>query len=113
MKQVIAVPVDENDMLAPHMGHSKVFDFYEVNDGEIVSAVQLKAPPHQPGVLPKWLIENNVTDLLTGGAGQKAVDLLNEGGVKVHVGSPKKTSHELATLFLNGELEFSGNACDH
>lgn len=109
----IAIPVDENHMLAQHMGHSKVFDIYDVKDNEVVAVVQLATPPHQPGVLPKWLISNKVTDVLTGGAGQKAIDLLNAGGVTVHVGTPCATSADLVTQFIDGTLEFSGNGCSH
>ncbi|MCL3781179.1 ATPase [Prolixibacteraceae bacterium JC049] len=113
MMKKIAIPVDENDVLAQHMGHSKVFDIYDVEGTEVTRIVQLAAPPHQPGILPKWLIEQGVTDVLTGGAGQKAIDLLNEGGVDVHVGTPVATSAELVTQFINETLQFTGNGCSH
>ncbi|MCK7542001.1 MAG: hypothetical protein MZV63_69485 [Marinilabiliales bacterium] len=33
--------------------------------------------PHEPGLLPGWLAEKGVTDVIAGGMGQRAIGLFN------------------------------------
>lgn len=38
----------------------------------------LTPPPHEPGVLPKWLHDQGVNLIIAGGMGQRAQGLFNE-----------------------------------
>lgn len=108
----IAIPVS-NGILSQHFGHSQHFALYEVSNGEIKNQIILNAPPHQPGLLPKWLKEKGATDILAGGMGQRAIDLFNQSGINVYVGVPSKSADEIVIDFLDGKLTTNENLCDH
>ena len=112
MTRKIAVPTSEGE-LDGHFGHCKQFAIVHVEENEIKDITYLDAPPHQPGLLPPWLAERGATDIIAGGMGQRAIDLFNERGVNVFVGAPSLTPEELVQGFLNENLSFSANYCDH
>ena len=109
----IAVPVDQDNQLDAHFGHCKFFALIDVDDKKIVSAEKVVPPPHEPGLLPKWLSEKGVTDIIAGGMGQKAIELFNQYGVNAFVGAPKLSANELVQDFVNNNLVLSANRCDH
>jgi predicted Fe-Mo cluster-binding NifX family protein len=109
----IAIPVDENGILDAHFGHCKYFALVLVEDGKIMSEEKVVPPPHEPGLLPRWLAEKQVTDIIAGGMGQRAIQLFNEHKVNAFVGAPKQGTKELIDGFVNKTLNFSANYCDH
>lgn len=113
MNKKIAIPVDENGILDAHFGHCKFIILVNVNDGKIGAEEKLVPPPHEPGLLPKWLADKGATDILSGGMGQKAIQLFNGYGVNAFVGAPKLSAIELVKGFLSEELSFTANYCDH
>ncbi|MGM0621437.1 MAG: NifB/NifX family molybdenum-iron cluster-binding protein [Bacteroidota bacterium] len=113
MKKKIAVPANDNSVLDAHFGHCKFFVLAETNGEEITAEETVQPPPHEPGVLPAWLAENGVTDVLAGGMGNRAIQLFNQNGVNVFVGAPKLEARELISGFLNNSIQFSANYCDH
>jgi len=113
MNKKIAVPVDENGMLDAHFGHCKFFELLDVEDGKIVAQEKVVPPPHEPGVLPKWLADKGVTEVLAGGMGAKAIQIFNYNNVNVFVGAPKLSAGELAKGFLENTIQFTANYCDH
>lgn len=113
MNKKIAVPVDANGILDGHFGHCKFFEIITVTENKIVSQEKVVPPPHEPGVLPKWLAEIGATDILAGGMGQKAIQIFNYNNVNVFVGAPQLPAVEIAEGFLNNTIEFNANYCDH
>jgi len=113
MDRKIAIPVDANGMLDGHFGHCKFFAVLEVAGNNIVSEKHVSPPPHEPGVLPRWLAQQGVTDVLAGGMGQKAIQIFNYNNVNVFVGAPRQKAKELTAGFLDGSIDFTGNYCDH
>lgn len=114
MNKKIAVPVDEGNHLDAHFGHCKYFALIEVDvQNNIVAEEKIVPPPHEPGLLPKWLAEKGATDIIAGGMGQRAIQLFKQYGVNAFVGAPKLTSNELVEAFLNDSLSFSANYCNH
>ncbi|MFC2089571.1 NifB/NifX family molybdenum-iron cluster-binding protein [Bacteroidota bacterium] len=113
MKKTIAIPVDENDFMDPHFGHCKIFILYAINNDTIVSEDKLVPPPHEPGLLPRWLAEHGVTDIIAGGIGNKAINIFTDSGVNVFVGAPPFTALELIEGFLAKSLTFTANYCKH
>ena len=113
MKKIIAVPVDNNGELDAHFGHCKFFAMHKIENGEITSEEKLVPPPHEPGVLPKWLAEKGATDIIAGGMGQKAIQIFNANKVNVFVGAPTQVAKELVESFLKEELQLTSNYCDH
>lgn len=113
MEKKIAIPVDNSGMLDAHFGHCKFFALLTTNDGKILSEEIVTPPPHEPGLLPRWLAERGVTDIIAGGIGQKAIQIFNQNGVNAFVGAPQMPAKNLVEGFLDGTLNFSGNYCDH
>lgn len=113
MAKRIAIPADESGVLDAHFGHCKVFILFDEEDGKIVKEERITPPPHEPGLLPKFLAENGVTDIISGGMGERAIQLFNQRGINAFVGAPKLTARFLAEGYLSGSLEFTGNYCDH
>ncbi|NIA13223.1 MAG: P-loop NTPase [Nitrospiraceae bacterium] len=110
----IAIPL-ANGNLSMHFGHCEEFILMEVNQEtkEIVSTSTHVPPPHEPGVLPKWLHELGANVIIAGGMGQRAQQLFVENEIQVIVGAPAATPKELAGAFLAGTLQTGANVCDH
>jgi len=108
----IALPVTEGK-LSPHFGHCQNFIFYNIKNETIVNETIVTAPPHQPGLLPNWLVGHHVTDLIVGGIGHKAIEIFNQHKINVFVGVQVKAPKVLIQEYLNGVLETNGNLCNH
>ncbi len=113
MERKIAIPVDENGILEGHFGHCRKFAFYTLANNNIVSEEFITPPPHEPGVLPKWLVKNNVTDLLASGMGERAQKILTHFNLNVFLGSPKIKADELVKNFITGGIVFNPETCNH
>jgi predicted Fe-Mo cluster-binding NifX family protein len=113
MKKKIAVPVTESGNLDSHFGHCRYFAIYEAEGSEIQSDLMVQPPPHEPGVLPQWLANLEVTDVLAGGMGNRALQLFNQQNIKVYTGAPAMQAKELVNGFLTNSVKFNGNHCDH
>ncbi len=110
----IAIPTVEGK-LCLHFGHCQQFAFITVDDNKKISEVEMVTPPpHEPGVLPKWLAANQVNLILAGGMGHRAQNLFVEAGVKVVVGvQGDLTPQQAVEAYLNGSLQTGANACSH
>lgn len=110
----IAIPT-ANGQLCMHFGHCEQFAFVTVDpDNKTVTGTEmLTPPPHEPGVLPKWVAENGGNLVIAGGMGQRAQTLFNQKGVDVLVGAQVDSPQNLAIAYLNDSLQTGQNACDH
>jgi predicted Fe-Mo cluster-binding NifX family protein len=107
-----AVPTAEGK-LALHFGHCESFSIFDVEEGKITHSEALEAPPHQPGLLPKWLAERDVNVVIAGGMGGRAKALFDEAGIEVVVGAPRELPQQIVESHLAGSLATGDNACDH
>jgi predicted Fe-Mo cluster-binding NifX family protein len=112
MKRKIAVPV-ENGILTGHFGHAKLFAIVEMEGEKIVNENTLVPPPHDVGVLPAWLGELGATDIISGGMGQRAIQLFLANKINVFVGAAQKSPAELAQDLVLNRLSAGANYCDH
>ena len=110
----IAIPV-ENGLLNPHFGHCGQFALFDVDvDAQkIITIDTIDAPPHEPGLLPGWLGEKGVNVVVTGGMGQRAIQLCNDVNIDVIIGIAPEPPEVLVKLYLEGKLKKGSNACDH
>jgi predicted Fe-Mo cluster-binding NifX family protein len=110
----IAIPV-ANGKLNMHFGHCEGFDLFEVDTKTktLGEKSYIQAPPHEPGLLPRFLNEQGVSDIIAGGMGARAQELFVENGIKVLVGAPCEESAKLAQDYLDGKLCPGTNVCDH
>jgi predicted Fe-Mo cluster-binding NifX family protein len=107
-----AIPLAEGKLTA-HFGHCQEFALVEVEDKEIKKKETLVPPPHEPGVLPKWLHDLGTDVIIAGGMGARALDLFAQNNIKVIVGASALTPEELVKQYLNNTLQAGGNVCDH
>ncbi len=112
MKKLIAVPL-ENGILCSHFGHCQQFAIIEAENKTVTRETMVIPPPHEPGLLPGWLAEKGVTDVIAGGMGQRAINLFNQQNINVFVGAPLKKPGDLALDLLNDTLVAGANYCDH
>ena len=110
----IAIPIVD-DQLCMHFGHCAHFALVDVDETskKIVAQKRVEPPPHEPGVLPKWLHEQGATVILAGGMGSRAQQLFQQNGIQVVVGCPTATPADLVAAFLAGTLVAGENVCDH
>ena len=107
-----AIPLAEGKLTA-HFGHCQEFALVEVEDSQIKSKETLVPPPHEPGVLPKWLHDLGADVIIAGGMGARALDLFAQNDIKVIVGAAALAPEELVKQYLDNTLQTHGNVCDH
>ena len=112
MKHLFAIPL-ENGILCQHFGHCQQFAFVEVDNGSIIKESLVTPPPHEPGLLPPWLAEKGVTEVIAGGMGQRAINLFLQQGIPVFVGAQQKSPKELVSDWMEQSLVTGTNLCDH
>jgi len=110
--KIIALPVKENK-LSPHFGECSHFKFYWEERGKILKEDLIPAPAQQPELIPNWLVEKDVTDVIAAGIGLKPIEILNRHKINVFVGVKIKDPKILVEEYLDGTLETNGNLCDH
>ncbi|MFP4057781.1 MAG: iron-sulfur cluster carrier protein MrpORP [Candidatus Brocadiia bacterium] len=108
----IAIPTAEG-RLCRHFGHCQRFAFITVEDGRVVGSESLAPPPHEPGVLPRWLHEQGADLVIAGGMGRRAQALFEQHGVQVVVGAPPEEPQKVVRAYLDGALQTGPNLCDH
>ncbi len=110
----IAIPLT-GGLLSAHFGHCEQFAILDIDAGSkrIQAQELVTPPPHEPGLLPKWLAGMQVNLVIAGGMGQRAQKLFTDNGIEVLCGAPTATPEELAMQHLEGRLELGSNACDH
>ncbi len=110
----IAVPVVEGH-LAAHFGHCEEFAIFDVDleKKQIVGRETAPAPPHEPGLLPRWLGEKGVKVIIAGGMGSRAQQLFAERGISVSVGAGSDDPEKIVLSYMNNTLELGSNLCDH
>ena len=111
---ILAIPL-EGDRFCDHFGGADQFVLYDIDQEQrtITGSRRLAAPPHEPGVLPRWLAEQGAQVVIAGGMGSRAQQMLAEKGIQVILGAAAQNPEELTRAYLNGELTGGANACDH
>lgn len=107
-----AIPLAEGKLTA-HFGHCQEFAVIEVQGVEIKNKEILVPPPHEPGVLPKWISDLGANVIIAGGMGQRAVGLFSQYGIDVVTGAPVLEPELLVKNYLESSLQTGDNLCDH
>ena len=110
----IAIPMVDGKLSA-HFGHCEEFALVDVDrESKTITATQtLAAPPHEPGLLPRWLAEKGAEMIIAGGMGGRAQGLFQQQSIVVVVGAPSDTAEAIVTAYLNGALVTGDNVCEH
>ncbi|MCX7827756.1 MAG: NifB/NifX family molybdenum-iron cluster-binding protein [Thermanaerothrix sp.] len=107
----IAIPV-EGQNLCRHFGHAPHFLVATTEGSEVTAKELLDNPGHEMGRIPAWLAEIGVRAVISGGMGERAVNLLRSKGIEVYLGvtGPAELALE---MFLNGKLKGGESLCSH
>ena len=100
----------ENGVICGHFGHAKNFSVFTVEDGKIVSRVELDTQGNHCSTMPAFIKANNIDVVVTSGMGQGAVDGLAAEGIRSYsgvAGDPVKAVEKL----IEGTLENVGANC--
>ena len=110
----IAIPLAQGK-LSLHFGHCEKFAVIDTDDSstKISNREDITPPPHEPGVLPKWLGGMGVNVIIAGGMGQRAQQLFVQNDIKVVTGASTQSPEELVAAFLENTLQTGDNLCDH
>jgi predicted Fe-Mo cluster-binding NifX family protein len=110
----IAIPLAAG-RLSMHFGHCEEFALVDVDpdNNKINNTELIDAPPHQPGLLPRWLHEQGANVIIAGGMGQRAQQLFAQNDIQVVIGASALTPEELVKAYLEGTLQTGENICDH
>jgi len=107
-----AVPTHDRK-LCVHFGHCAEFAIIDVENNAVIAEDYIVPPPHEPGLLPGWLHERGVDQVIAGGMGQRAQQLFSAKGVNVITGAMGECPREVVENYLNGTLVTGANTCDH
>ena len=110
----IAIPV-VGGKLSAHFGHCEEFALVDADrESKTIGSTQmLTAPPHEPGLLPRWLAEQGAEMIIAGGMGRRAQGLFEQQEIAVLVGAPSDTPEAIVDAYLQGSLQTGENVCDH
>ena len=110
----IALPTAD-DRLCMHFGHCEKFVLVDVDEAtrSITGKEEVVPPPHEPGVLPKWLHDKGVTVIIAGGMGMRAQQFFQQYGIQVVTGAPPDHPQTVVLNWLSGTLVTGANVCDH
>jgi predicted Fe-Mo cluster-binding NifX family protein len=111
-KKKFAIPTVGN-VLTPHFGHCERFTIVETEDDQILSVHYLSPPVHQPGSYPRFLADQGVNVIISGGMGFKAQDLFAENNIEVCIGVSSDSPEYLVEQYLKNQLTTGENLCDH
>ena len=107
-----AIPTAEGKLTA-HFGHSQEFVLLHVEENRITKKEVLTPPPHEPGVLPRWLHDLGTDVIIAGGMGHRALELFSQNNIRVITGAPCLVPEDLVEQYLKNSLETGSNVCDH
>jgi predicted Fe-Mo cluster-binding NifX family protein len=110
----IAIPVTDG-LLSAHFGHCDEFDIFVVDREakKIIERETAPSPPHEPGLLPRWLADRGVNLIVAGGMGPQAQQLFARDGIDVFLGAASDDPEKLVQSYLEQSLELGDNTCDH
>ncbi len=110
----IAIPT-AGGRLCMHFGHCDQFAIVDVDDeSRTIKGESFETPPpHEPGLLPRWLHEMGVDCVIAGGMGGRAQQLFTSNNISVVTGAPADEPRNIVQAFLDKSLVTGENACDH
>ena len=111
-KKKFAVPTIDK-VLTPHFGHCDQFAIINTENDNIISVAFFTPPVHQPGVYPRFLAEQGIDVIISGGMGHRAQELFAQNNIEVCIGIADGAPRTLVERYLNKQLQTGQNPCDH
>ncbi|MFP4078372.1 MAG: NifB/NifX family molybdenum-iron cluster-binding protein [Candidatus Izemoplasmataceae bacterium] len=108
----IAFPTSDKKHVDQHFGHTEAFCLYTVEDNQVKDVSYVTPPPHKPGALPLFLRDHGVDVIITGGMGNRAVELFKHNKIDVILGAEGSIEKNLNDFF-DGDLVSTVSPCEH
>jgi len=110
--QKIAIPTNDGKLWA-HFGKAPQVTIFTVENNQVKDSVVVPAPEHEHGAMPRFLAAQGCTDVVCGGLGGGAVNLLQQLNIRVHAGAPALPVEEVIKMFLDGTIVYGDGSCHH
>lgn len=107
----IAISCDGN-MVSAHFGRCEKYVLFEEENGKLKDRCEVGCPPHEPGMIPRFLNEKGVQRMICQGIGPRAISIFSELGIEVIAGASGSIEAVIGK-YLEGGLEGSKSTCDH
>jgi predicted Fe-Mo cluster-binding NifX family protein len=115
----LCVPVSGNEGMEStvfgHFGSAPVFAVHDTIEGR-TTFIENATPDHEHGTCnPLWTLGNQLVDaILVGGIGARAINKLNEGGIRVYRAVPGTLADALSAWTAGSLEEITvESACSH
>jgi len=108
----VALPTNDRNYVDAHFGHAKEFAIYDIVNNKIENKLFIVSPPHAPGVIPQFLNQQGINTIITGGMGERAMNIFKENNVDVILGA-NGSIDDVLKQYIKGFLESKGSACSH
>lgn len=109
----IAIPTAEGK-LWPHFGKAPQVTIATVDaNNHVVKSETLQTPEHAHGAMPRFLQQHDVTEVVCGGLGEGALQMLDQMQIEVHAGAPVLPVEEVLGQYLQGTLAYGDGSCHH
>ncbi|MFO7941647.1 MAG: NifB/NifX family molybdenum-iron cluster-binding protein [Bacillota bacterium] len=109
MKVAIAT---EGGVVAPHFGRCSQYTLATIEDGGVTEKEVIDNPGHEPGFLPRYLAEQGVGVIISGGMGVRAQNLFDRAGIDYVVGVDCSVD-ECLRGYVDGTLDPGEDLCEH
>ena len=100
----------EGNLVTEHFGHCENYNIYVIKDKEVTEEHNIPNPGHKPGFLPRFLGDMKVNIIISGGMGNKAVEIFNKQGIEVVIGA-SGDAKQSAIDYALGKLKSTGTPC--
>lgn len=105
----IAIPT-EKGMVSAHFGRCPEFTIVEISDGKAGEIKVVANPGHEPGKIPVFLKNMDVSAIITGGMGRRAIELFEQMGIKYYLGITGKVD-DVIRDFPEGKIKSGESLC--
>ncbi len=109
MKVAIAA---DGQTVASHFGRCEGYEIAVIEDGEVTHRERIGNPGHEPGRLPKLLIELEVSVIVAGGMGPRAQGFFDEFGIQTVTGVVGDIDETIEAIAW-GRLTPGEDTCHH
>ncbi len=117
MKRIAFSCEDENGLnseMSMHFGRCPFFTLIDIEEGKMTNVQVVTNPAfenHVPGVVPKFINDQQANVMIAGGMGPKAINMFNDFGIDVATGVGGKVEKVL-NAYLEGRVQGT-EPCKH
>ena len=109
----IAVPINPNNVIEGHFGHSKVYGIFSISEDHKIEKFEQITPAQGSGCktgVAETFLKMGVTKMLAGGIGEGAVRNMASYGIEVIRGC-SGFAEDAVLLYVQGSITDSGESC--